>query len=211
MKKVFYAIPLLVIFCLVGLCAVYAATLGPTNCGTGADNAGIGTSVWATPTNACAADSAFAVFTAGVGATFTDSTVKLVKGGTVSGNNNSTGAAIPASPSGTRTFGSGADLWGLTLTPADINASNFGVVYSSTSNTGVVSHYLQATNFGFAVPSTATVNGVSVNMTYGYDGTRRNEVDLISITVTYTPAANAGPSIFTVKSHLIVRSSTLIK
>lgn len=177
---------------------VNASTAGPTFCGTGANVTGIGTAAWTNPTNACATDSAFAVFTGSLGATFTDTVVSLIKGGTVSGSNLSTGAAIPTTQS-TRTFGGSSNLWGLTLTPADVNSSTFGVAYVSTTNTPVISNYLQATNFGFAIPSTATINGITVTMVYGYDGTRRNNVDSFTITVTYTPAVSNSPAIFLLK------------
>lgn len=57
-----------------------------------------------------------------------DNSVKLVKGGTVSGNNKAdTGTAWPSAYT-VKTYGSSSDLWGLALTPADVNASDFGVV-----------------------------------------------------------------------------------
>jgi len=58
-----------------------------------------------------------------------DSVVRLIKGGTVSGNDYAAGTwplVLTA-----RTYGSGADLWGLALTPADVNASNFGVALTA--------------------------------------------------------------------------------
>ena len=55
-----------------------------------------------------------------------DSSVRLIKGGAVAGNDkasvNQWGSGM-----GTATYGASNDLWGLTLTPADVNASNFGV------------------------------------------------------------------------------------
>lgn len=59
--------------------------------------------------------------------------VKLVKGGTVSGNNKGTGT-MPATENYIG-FGSSSDLWGLTLSATDITASNFGVVISVTDTT----------------------------------------------------------------------------
>ena len=52
---------------------------------------------------------------------------KLVKGGTVSGDNKST--SIPSAVA-EKILGGEADMWGLTLTPSDVNASNFGAVVS---------------------------------------------------------------------------------
>ncbi len=57
--------------------------------------------------------------------------VKLVVGGTVSGTNKSTGAT----PNGTYfVYGGASDLWGLTPTYTQVNASNFGAVISYTDN-----------------------------------------------------------------------------
>ncbi len=64
-----------------------------------------------------------------------DSTVQLIKGGTAQGNNNSAGAALPTTE-GTATYGSAGDLWGLTLTDTDVNASNFGVKFNAIRNSG---------------------------------------------------------------------------
>lgn len=62
-----------------------------------------------------------------LGNSIAEKSIKLVKGGTVSGNDKSTGAAWPNTEA-TITYGGAADLWGLTLTDTDINASTFGVV-----------------------------------------------------------------------------------
>ena len=63
------------------------------------------------------------------------STVKLVKGGTVSGNNKSDTFQWGASPA-YRSYGGAADLWGLTFTISDITASNFGMVLSNVGISG---------------------------------------------------------------------------
>ena len=65
-----------------------------------------------------------------VGSTTNDNSIKLVKGGTISGNEKATGTAWGTSDS-VATYGSSSDLWGLTLTPADVNLSTFGVVVSA--------------------------------------------------------------------------------
>jgi hypothetical protein len=53
---------------------------------------------------------------------------KMVKGGTIGGNNNSDGSFLPTSEA-YKTYGSSSDLWGLAWTPADINAINFGFAF----------------------------------------------------------------------------------
>ena len=64
------------------------------------------------------------------GAGAQDNIVKLVKGGTVSGNNKQVTNFYPDVDT-YRSYGGSADLWGLTFTYTDINASNFGIVLSS--------------------------------------------------------------------------------
>ncbi len=62
----------------------------------------------------------------------TDNSIKLVKGGVISGNDKSAGLSWPNSDTNTYvSYGGPSDLWGLNWTPADINSSNFGVVISA--------------------------------------------------------------------------------
>lgn len=71
-----------------------------------------------------------------------DVEVKLVKGGTVQGNNKA--SVDPWNPVAfaITDYGGTTDLWGLTWTPANINASNFGAVISAgnTSTLYAVDH-----------------------------------------------------------------------
>jgi hypothetical protein len=64
--------------------------------------------------------------------TINDSAIYLTKdGSTLVGNNKSTGAAWQSSDNNTTVdFGGSADLWGTTLTAAEVNASTFGVMIS---------------------------------------------------------------------------------
>ncbi len=64
-----------------------------------------------------------------------DQVVKLVKGGVVSGDNKLAGG-WPATETYT-TYGGSNDLWMLSLTPADVNVANFGVVISGMGATVV--------------------------------------------------------------------------
>ena len=59
-----------------------------------------------------------------------DLSVKLVKGGAVSGSEKSTGAGWPDSPA-VAAYGGPSDLWGLALTPADVNAAGFGAAVAA--------------------------------------------------------------------------------
>ena len=58
----------------------------------------------------------------------TDEVVKIVKGGTVSGNNKADTVTAWPGTATYKTYGSSSDLWGVTLTDEDVNASTFGVV-----------------------------------------------------------------------------------
>lgn len=65
-----------------------------------------------------------------------DNSVKIVKGGTISGNNKAAGGGWPASDAYV-SYGNSSDFWGLTWLPSDINASNFGVAISATISSGL--------------------------------------------------------------------------
>lgn len=64
----------------------------------------------------------------------TDSSVKLVVGGTIQATEKATGAALSTGGTAILTYGSNSDLWGTSgLLPTDVNGSTFGVVWSATS------------------------------------------------------------------------------
>jgi hypothetical protein len=94
--------------------------------------------------------------TGSVGSNFVkDSVVKLVKGGVVSGNSKADVATEwPTYPPAVKSYGSSTDLWGLALTPADVNASNFGVVISA------------AITFALSTSVSAQVDYVSITVYY---------------------------------------------
>ncbi len=120
----------------------------------------------------------------GVASGVFDAIVKLIKGGSIVGTDNSSLAAWPT------TFAAatyGGDLWGTTLTPADVNAADFGVNiqaqitgntsafvdairvrvnYTTTSTTAFRSntHFLEASDFGFAIPDEAAIQGITVEI-----------------------------------------------
>jgi hypothetical protein len=56
-----------------------------------------------------------------------DNTVQLIIGGTATGNNKATATSWATGTTNIYTFGGAADLWGLTPTVSQLNASNFGV------------------------------------------------------------------------------------
>jgi large repetitive protein len=66
----------------------------------------------------------------GIQGNVTDNSVRLFIGGVAAGDNKAiVGNYTPNTPADV-TYGGAADLWGLTPTPAQINAADFGVGYS---------------------------------------------------------------------------------
>ena len=65
------------------------------------------------------------------GATAVDNSVRLVKGGTITGSNYAKPTVSWPTGDTYETYGGATDLWGTTWTPADINDPNFGVVLSA--------------------------------------------------------------------------------
>ena len=60
-----------------------------------------------------------------------DLIVSLVVGGVVVGNDNAEASYFNNTIDAVTTYGSSSDLWGLTLTPAQVNAGDFGVAYAA--------------------------------------------------------------------------------
>ncbi|MBL0102494.1 MAG: HYR domain-containing protein [Bacteroidetes bacterium] len=86
-----------------------------------------------------------------------DNIVSLVKGGTIQATNRAVTGTNWGTTMATATYGSTSDLWGSTWTPADINASNFGVVFS-------------ASNLSTGGTRTATIDYIQVTVTYSDNG-----------------------------------------
>lgn len=82
-----------------------------------------------------------------------DSAVKLVKGGSATGSNKAAAASWPTSD-GVASYGSTSDLWGTTLSPADVNDSTFGAALSVQIFLGDVSQ------------NTPAVDLITISVTY---------------------------------------------
>lgn len=89
-----------------------------------------------------------------------DSTVSLVKGGAVSGNNKADLATKWPLTEAVATYGGASDLWGLTLTDSDVNASTFGVVLSAFVTHDIASTSGQVDFISITVDYTAGASGV---------------------------------------------------
>lgn len=85
-------------------------------------------------------------------------------------------------------YGGNTNLWDCSLTPAKVNASNFGVGYQC-AGMGGTSYVLRATNFGFNIPNHARIDGVTVTIERQVTGSGPyiNNVDYIKMNVYYTP------------------------
>lgn len=70
-------------------------------------------------------------------ATVRDNEIRLVKGGTVIGDNKANGSSWTTSDN-YNIYGDTTDTWGTTLSPTDVNSSDFGIVFSARIN-GLVS------------------------------------------------------------------------
>jgi hypothetical protein len=67
----------------------------------------------------------------GIGLSYvSDYSVRLIRNGTVAGNNKASAAHWTSSES-YHTYGGSSDIWGVAWTPADINASDFGIAFSA--------------------------------------------------------------------------------
>lgn len=64
-------------------------------------------------------------------ATALDNSVRILKGGAITGNNLAQSTVTWPTTDTYATYGGVAELWGTTWTPADINSANFGVVFSA--------------------------------------------------------------------------------
>jgi hypothetical protein len=72
----------------------------------------------------------------GDGTNFVDSSVRLLVAGTEAGSDKGGGGGTYSNTKNIKEFGGAADTWGLSLTPAQVNASGFGVSFKG-SRAGV--------------------------------------------------------------------------
>lgn len=116
-----------------------------------------------------------------------ENSIRLIKDGVISGEEKSIGAMLPTSDT-FLSYGNSDDTWGLTLSPDDINSSDFGLAISFR---GIIddrtSYYLKLTDFGFNVPSGSIIVGVlaEVECKYVVGGTNV-VVDTVKITIYYS-------------------------
>jgi hypothetical protein len=149
---------------------------------------GTGTSVgfaivnpWVNPSNITLNDGSFAEYFDFSSSSAQDSQVKLtVDAGTSGVGNNKAVATLYPSTFTSQIYGGSADVWGASLTPAIVNSSSFGVYLEIDNN-------LVASSFGFTIPTSATITGITVEINRRYVlATQKAEVDYMKMTVDYT-------------------------
>jgi parallel beta-helix repeat protein len=94
-----------------------------------------------------------------------DSVVRLIKNGTIVGNNKAAASTEwPVGSPASALYGSPADLWGVAWTPEDINADDFGVALSVVSDVNRIAYvdYIQV-----SVTYTVTTIGTSTTVNCG--------------------------------------------
>lgn len=93
-----------------------------------------------------------------------DSSLMLVKGGTISSTDKASGTTWPAAGSEAyASYGGAADLWGLSLSDTDVNATDFGVALSVTcDNTGKGSVGFNVDHIRITIDYTAGGGGPTV-------------------------------------------------
>ena len=118
-------------------------------------------------------------------------TLKLIIGGTAAGTNLGTPtSAIPYTWPVTK--GGSSNLWGNTLTPAIVNNYDFGIEFEigKASDGTSASYIIRATDFGFNIPTDATIDGVELlidgNHYSGGGGTTGIDLDSLQLRVYYT-------------------------
>lgn len=152
----------------------------------------IGNRAWSNPLYTRISDDARAETAAeNMGNTPHDTAVLIVKGGAIGATDQTTDTSTTTSDA-EYTFGGTTDLWGETWTPTDINGATFGFVISYSygwADVGVT-EYLKATNFGFSIPTGATITGIvaTVEARHLISATTwsRPQVDHVELTVYYT-------------------------
>jgi hypothetical protein len=91
-----------------------------------------------------------------------DTIVRMVKSGTIAGDNKSLGSEYPVFEM-TSTFGAATDLWGTTWTPSDINDSTTGVVFSANcpdqDSTASVDHVTMTVHYTDSESQTTSTTG----------------------------------------------------
>jgi len=143
-----------------------------------------------------------------------ENSIKLVVGDAIVGDEKATDTYLPEESLTAVSYGGSAVLWGLSLTDTQVNASNFGFVYSVKTTAGTIetSYYLKVTNFNCSVPSGAIINGVTVKVVccqHSYTPVYP-QIDYVTLTVHYTGLSTSSTSISALSNLKSVCSSLIL-
>lgn len=134
-----------------------------------------------------------------------DNSVKLVKGGTITGSEKANASTVkwPATGSSVAAYGGPSDLWGTTLTPADINGGTFGCVVSAVVGAGqALIDSIRMTVY-YTVPGVADPIPLLVALKVGSDG------QTVTPEVYQIPRANMTPGNDPQINHAVVDEARL--
>lgn len=145
---------------------------GPNSPASGSNNPVIGRVSWNPVSQILAQDFLNATGTSlgvsGSTSPILDYSVRLSYQGAMIGANMIAGSGTPLSQIGPSpvNYGGNGFMWGVNLTPAQVNDPTFGVGYSvifyPTESGTTISNYIVASSFGFSIPSNATIVGIGV-------------------------------------------------
>lgn len=81
-------------------------------------------------------------------------------------NGNRTGNSKTVYPDSktTSVFGSSSDLWGASLTPSDVNNTNFGISIQGSDVGGYTTYYLNGYNLGFNIDTEKEIKGIEISL-----------------------------------------------
>jgi alpha-tubulin suppressor-like RCC1 family protein len=136
------------------------------------NDSSIGTISWSNPSNAGGGNQStnYANLNFGIYPNnMADSSCKLLVAGSITGNDKAIGTSLNTSGNATTlSYSATPSAWGVSsISPSTINLSNFGVAWGIKDQSPLVnSNYLTASNFGFNIPSNATINNISIAVTY---------------------------------------------
>ena len=188
---------------------------GPLSPGTTAVDTSVGTNTWFSTDNAKVSDDTRTnppIFS--TNSNVIDYSVRLVKGGVISGTDKARAPASVWPGSDTYiSYGGSSDVWGLSLSASDINSSDFGFVIACQAG-AEITNYIKVTNFGFSISGSAVINGivVEVEQLYAISGKTGNSVafiDHIRTTVHYTDTGTTTSTSSTSSSTSSTSSSSV--
>lgn len=154
-----------------------------------------GSDSWSNPTNVFASDNVSANAGCAGSNSWDEDSIKIVKGGLITGDNLANTSRRMTTTDTYYTFGNSTELWGETWTAEDINSAGFGVAFSyEVYGAGTGTHYLNATDFGFSIPAGSVIDGIQaqaeVSTATCGPGEYTVRIDYIQIIVYYSESSN---------------------